>query len=163
MSIFEPKTQTTSNTQGKILYSEFNDLVTDDLDYSLSRCFYNYLAGYDDRLPEYSYIDRIVDKTVRPNKDNGTFDSTISNGMGMVIMCKGNNDGRSLSIFQEEPISTKVVRTEIIESDRHTVYKVTPTTIMPVDPDEVPIFREDRILAMQEYLNQYTVRNEITK
>lgn len=158
MSVYEQTIATIKGSKPKknMLYSEFSDYVIDDIDYSLARCFYYYLAGFDDRLPEYSYVDRVVDKIVSVNKDTGSFDSTISSAMGMVIMCKGSEDTRSLTIFQEEPISEKVIRNEIIEADRHSIYKVTPTTILPVDPDEVPIFKEDRVLAMQDYLRQYT-------
>lgn len=46
-----------SVSQKNIMPVEISDYVSDNLDFSLSKYFYNYLSGLDDRLPVYSYID----------------------------------------------------------------------------------------------------------
>ena len=114
-----------------------------DIDSKLAEWFYKFLKGEVKELPEYNILDNVANKS--------PIDDVISSGHGMSI----NKINGEISITYTEPISDNIYRIDVIKGNKYTAYTANDKGMQDIDPIIMPMFSEEKIKELQQYLTEY--------
>ena len=136
----------------QVAVANMKPLVNDiDTDWRLAYYFYYFLNGKTDKLPDYKFIDSIV---------NDTKDNTISIGYGIDV--EKLPESGDLQITSTEPITDITTRYDRITKDKYEAYVVSAYS-KALDPDKFPRFEKRRVEAIQQYLRDYSLEKSSSR
>ena len=124
------------------VFQQKSNIKIDNIDYKLAMYFFYFLEGRIDQLPNYEFLD----KTINGKK------GIISTGYGLIV-----SNVEDIFIEYEEPIRENISRFERITYNSHTSCIVNTKTgiTQKINKEEIPLFDENRIRYIQEYLFKY--------
>ena len=114
-----------------------------NIDSKLAEWFYKFLKGEVKELPEYNILDNVANKS--------PIDDVISSGHGMSI----NKINGEISITYTEAISENIYRIDVIKGNKYTAYTANDKGMQDIDPIIMPMFSEEKIKEVQQYLAKY--------